>query len=92
MGSRDTNRCGNGYCSSVCCMYAIKEAMIAKEHIHGDLDCTIFNMDIRTFGKDYEKYYLRARDKEGVQFPQGAGPHHFGPHRRDRGPGGALRR
>jgi len=68
VGSRDTNRCGNGYCSSVCCMYAIKEAMIAKEHIHGDLDCTIFNMDIRTFGKDYEKYYLRARDKEGVQF------------------------
>jgi len=68
VGSRDTNRSGNGYCSSVCCMYAIKEAMIAKEHAHGDLDCTIFNMDIRTFGKDYEKYYLRARDKEGVRF------------------------
>ena len=32
VGSRDTNRCGNGYCSSVCCMYAIKDAMIAKEH------------------------------------------------------------
>ncbi len=68
VGSRDTNRCGNGYCSSVCCMYAIKEAMIAKEHAHGDLDCVIFNMDIRTFGKDYEKYYLRAKDKEGVRF------------------------
>ena len=68
VGSRDTNRCGNGYCSSVCCMYAIKDAMIAKEHAHGDLDCTIFNMDIRTFGKDYEKYYLRARDKAGVRF------------------------
>ena len=68
VGSRDTNRCGNGYCSSVCCMYAIKEAMIAKEHAHGDLDCVIFNMDIRTFGKDYEKYYLRARDREGVRF------------------------
>jgi heterodisulfide reductase subunit A len=68
VGSRDTNRCGNGYCSSVCCMYAIKEAMIAKEHAHGELDCVIFNMDIRTFGKDYEKYYLRARDKEGVRF------------------------
>jgi len=68
VGSRDTNRCGNGYCSSVCCMYAVKESMIAKEHAHGDLDCAIFNMDIRTVGKDYEKYYLRARDKEGVRF------------------------
>ncbi len=68
VGSRDTNRCGNGYCSSVCCMYAIKEAMIAKEHAEGDLDCVIFNMDIRTFGKDYEKYYLRAKDSEGVRF------------------------
>ncbi len=68
VGSRDTNRCGNGYCSSVCCMYATKEAMIAKEHVHGDLDCAVFNMDMRTFGKDYEKYYLRARDREGVRF------------------------
>jgi len=68
VGSRDINKCGNGYCSSVCCMYATKEAMIAKEHIHGDLDAAIFNMDMRTFGKDYEKYFLRARDKEGVRF------------------------
>jgi len=68
IGSRDTNRCGNGYCSSVCCMYAIKDAMIAKEHSKEALDCAIFNMDIRTFGKDYESYYLRARDKEGVRF------------------------
>jgi heterodisulfide reductase subunit A-like polyferredoxin len=68
VGSRDTNRCGNGYCSSVCCMYAIKDAMVAKEHAGDGLDCAIFNMDIRSFGKDYEKYYLRARDKEGVRF------------------------
>jgi len=68
VGSRDTNKCGNGYCSSVCCMYAIKDAMIAKEHSGGDLDCTIFNMDIRTFGKDYEKYYLRAKEREGIRF------------------------
>ncbi len=68
VGSRDTNRCGNGYCSYVCCMYAVKDAMIAKEHSKGDLDCAIFNMDMRTFGKDYEKYYNRARDKEGVRF------------------------
>ena len=68
IGSRDTNRCGNEYCSSVCCMYAIKEAMIAKEHSDGDLDCVVFNMDIRSFGKDYEKYYNRAREEEGVRF------------------------
>ncbi|MBI5521545.1 MAG: FAD-dependent oxidoreductase, partial [Desulfarculus sp.] len=68
VGSRDTNRCGNGYCSSVCCMYAIKQALVAKEHSHQGLECTIFNMDLRTFGKDYERYYLRARDQEGVRF------------------------
>ncbi len=68
VGSRDTNKCGNGYCSSVCCMYAIKDAMIAKEHAGGDLDCAVFFMDIRSFGKDYEKYYLRAKEKEGIRF------------------------
>jgi heterodisulfide reductase subunit A-like polyferredoxin len=68
IGSRDTDHCGNSYCSSVCCMYAIKDAMMAKDHAKGELDCAIFNMDIRTFGKDYEKYYLRARDKSGVRF------------------------
>ncbi len=68
VGSRDTNRCGNGYCSSVCCMYAIKEAMIAKAHVDHGLDTVIFNMDIRTFGKDYEKYYLRAKEQSGVRF------------------------
>jgi heterodisulfide reductase subunit A-like polyferredoxin len=68
VGSRDINRSGNGYCSSVCCMYAIKDAMIAKDHAHGELDCAIFYMDIRTFGKDYEKYYTRAKDTAGVRF------------------------
>ncbi len=68
VGSRDVNRCGNGYCSSVCCMYAIKESMIAKEHAGGDLDCVVFTMDIRSFGKDYEKYYNRAKNQAGVRF------------------------
>jgi heterodisulfide reductase subunit A-like polyferredoxin len=49
-------------------MYAIKDAMIAKEHAGGDLDCAVFYMDIRSYGKDYEKYYNRARDREGVRF------------------------
>ncbi len=68
VGSRDDNRCGNGYCSSVCCMYAVKDSMIAKEHSDADLDCAVFNMDMRTFGKEYESYYNRAKDKEGVRF------------------------
>jgi len=68
VGSRDTNRCNNGYCSSVCCMYAIKDAMIAKEHSEKELDCAIFNMDIRTFGKDYENYYLRGKDENNIRF------------------------
>jgi len=67
VGSRN-RRIGHGYCSSVCCMYAIKEAVIAKEHSHEPLDTTIFFMDMRTFGKDFEKYYDRAREEQGVRF------------------------
>jgi heterodisulfide reductase subunit A-like polyferredoxin len=68
VGSRDINRCDNGYCSAVCCMYAIKEAVIAKEHASGELDTAIFFMDMRTYGKDFEKYYERAREEHGVRF------------------------
>ncbi len=68
VGSRDQNQCGNKYCSAVCCMYAIKEAVVAKEHAEHELDCAIFNMDIRSFGKDYERYYQRAADTFGVRF------------------------
>ena len=67
VGSRDVNRCDHSYCSSVCCMYAIKEAVIAKEHAADNLECNIFYMDMRTHGKDFEKYYNRAKD-EGVRF------------------------
>ena len=67
VGSRDLNRCDNEYCSSVCCMYAVKEAVIAKEHIGGDFEASIFFMDMRTHGKDFEKYYERAKS-EGVNF------------------------
>jgi heterodisulfide reductase subunit A len=65
VGSRDVKY--HSYCSAVCCMYAIKEAVIAKEHAHGELDAIIFFMDMRTFGKDFEQYYLRAQE-EGVRF------------------------
>lgn len=68
VGSRDINRCDNKYCSSVCCMYAIKEAVIAKEHSDFELDTAIFYMDLRTYGKDFERYYNRAKEEEGVRF------------------------
>lgn len=68
VGSRDINKCDNAHCSSVCCMYAVKEAIIAKEHAGDELDCSIFFMDMRTPGKDFEKYYNNAKEKHGVNF------------------------
>lgn len=96
VGSRDEER-GKPYCSSVCCMYAIKEALVAKEHLvvekkaenacavcgcgssplPGDekqgesiLEVTIFAIDVRAYGKDFERYYERAK-KEGIRFVKG---------------------
>ncbi len=68
VGSRDRQHGAHTYCSGVCCMYAIKESMVAKEHCPDGLDTAIFYMDMRTYGKDFEKYYNRARDKHGVRF------------------------
>ncbi|MFN3534398.1 MAG: FAD-dependent oxidoreductase, partial [Desulfatiglandales bacterium] len=69
VGSRDINRATHSYCSSVCCMYAIKQAVIAKEHAKDyDLDTSIFYMDMRTYGKDFERYYERAQKEKGIKF------------------------
>jgi heterodisulfide reductase subunit A-like polyferredoxin len=68
VGSRDAAR-GNGYCSSICCMSATKEAMVALEHAHGrELDVSIFCMDVRAFGKEFDSYVNRARDENGVKY------------------------
>ena len=64
VGSRDFE---HDYCSSVCCMYATKEAIIAKEHLGEGLQCDIFFMDLRAFGKGFEQYYHRAQDL-GVRY------------------------
>jgi heterodisulfide reductase subunit A-like polyferredoxin len=64
VGSRDSD---HDYCSSVCCMYATKEAIIAKEHLGEGLQCDIFFMDLRAFGKGFEQYYHRAQDL-GVRY------------------------
>jgi heterodisulfide reductase subunit A len=67
VGSRDTHPGSQSYCSAVCCTYSIKEAIIAKEHQKGELDTAIFYIDMRTHGKDFERYYNRAQEM-GVRF------------------------
>ena len=66
VGSRDSG-CDNDYCSSVCCMAATKEAILAKEHEPG-LDVTIFFLDLRAFGKDFDRYCERAQKQLGVRY------------------------
>jgi heterodisulfide reductase subunit A-like polyferredoxin len=66
VGSRDSS-CGQGYCSSVCCMYATKEAVIAREH-DSRIEPTIFYMDIRAFGKGFDAYIERAEKEQGVRY------------------------
>ena len=67
VGSRDS-QLGNNYCSAACCMYSIKEAVIANEHVPTELESTIFYMDIRAYGKEFDAYYNRAREEYGTKF------------------------
>ncbi len=64
VGSRDQE---HDYCSSVCCMYATKQAIMAIEH-ESDTEIQIFMMDMRSFSKGYEEYYHRAKEKYGVEY------------------------
>ncbi|MEE9150717.1 MAG: CoB--CoM heterodisulfide reductase iron-sulfur subunit A family protein [Thermoplasmata archaeon] len=73
VGSRD-EQVGKGYCSAVCCTYATKEAIIAKEHTKGT-DCSIFYIDMRTYGKGFEEYYNKAKDDYGVKYVKCRVPH-----------------
>ena len=74
VGSRDQS---HDYCSSVCCMYAAKEAIMTIEHARaearsgngsGEVHCQVFFMDTRSFSKGYEEYYRRAEKKYGVKY------------------------
>lgn len=56
------------YCSSVCCMFSIKEALLAKSRTGGSVDTAIFYMDMRTFGKDFQRYRDAAEKESGVRF------------------------
>ncbi len=68
VGSRGLQKGAAPYCSSACCMIALKEAIVTKERFQDDIETTIFYMDMRTFGKDYELYRNRAENKHGVRF------------------------
>ena len=67
VGSRDL-QVDADYCSNICCMVAIKEALVAKEKADGNLETAIFYMDMRTFGKSFQRYRDQAEHSHGVRF------------------------
>jgi heterodisulfide reductase subunit A len=66
VGSRDAS-VGHDYCSAMCCMYTAKEAIIAKEHA-SDIEPTVFYIDVRSYGKDFDKYINRAKKEHGLRY------------------------
>jgi len=67
VGSRQVVPGGNTYCSAVCCSYTQKQVILAKDH-DSDLQATVFHNDIRSYGKDFERFYQRAANLPGVKF------------------------
>ncbi len=65
IGSRDQKR---PYCSSICCMFAIKEAMLAKQRLGAEIECHIFVMDGRAFNKEYTNYFEMAQTNFGIEY------------------------
>jgi len=67
VGSRRVTEGENSYCSGVCCTYSQKQVILTKEH-DATAECAIFHNDIRSFGKDFERFYQRTADLPGVRF------------------------
>ncbi len=67
VGSRRVTPGDNSYCSGVCCTYTQKQVILTKDH-ETEAECTIFHNDIRSFGKDFERYFQRAEQLPGVEF------------------------
>ena len=65
IGSRDQE---NPFCSSICCMYATKEAILAKQRLGKEVDCSVFIMDERAFNKEYSAYFAKARNQHGIHY------------------------
>ncbi len=66
VGSRDM-QVGNDYCSAICCMQAAKDAIILTEHLHG-IESTVFCMDVRAYGKGFDRFVERAKAEHDVRF------------------------
>jgi len=67
VGSRQVIEGGNSYCSAVCCTYTQKQVILTKDH-DADARCTIFHNDIRSYGKDFERYFQRTEALPGIRF------------------------
>jgi len=66
VGSRD-KRFGNAYCSSICCKYSVKDAVLIKEHTP-DAEVSIFYIDLRAFGRGFQEFINRAKTEYGIRF------------------------
>ncbi len=67
VGSRQILEGANSYCSAVCCTYTQKQVILTKDH-SPDAECTVFHNDIRSYGKDFERYFEKAESLPGVRF------------------------
>jgi heterodisulfide reductase subunit A len=67
VGSRQVLEGANSYCSSVCCTYTQKQVILTKDH-YSDTECVVFHNDIRAYGKDFERYFKRAKALDNVRF------------------------
>ncbi len=67
VGSRRVTPGDNSYCSAVCCTYTQKQVVLTKDH-DPEAECTIFHNDIRSYGKDFERFYQRTQNLPGVRF------------------------
>jgi heterodisulfide reductase subunit A len=67
VGSRQVIPGGNSYCSAVCCTYTQKQVILTKDH-DPEAACAIFHNDIRSYGKDFERFYERTEKLPGVRF------------------------
>ncbi len=70
VGSRDTTGCGKTYCSKICCMYTAKHAMLIREK-YPEVDVSVFYIDVRTPGKNFDEFYRRAVEDYGVRYIKG---------------------
>jgi len=67
VGSRQVVPGANSYCSAVCCTYTQKQVIVTKDHDAG-VECTVFHNDIRSYGKDFERFFERTNNLPGVRF------------------------